>query len=648
MIRTVVVLAVLGLGVSGCSPFTKLQLDGLPTVKDFPEAKYVVLLDESQVRFVPEGPGGAPQAITTRRWRVKVLKPSILPPLTARYDQAFSRVESMAGRIVKADGTEEPLDDSKKSDRPILGGNVLFSGDRVISIPVPPVPVGAIFESEVVTRELDVKPLVIREWFGDDVPVKVSRVVVTTPADWSLRWQVQSWDGQPFAPKEETDGATKRLVFERTDLPALEMEGKGPAVYALLPSVAIRLEEWTEGGRKQNAFPTPEALSAWLAGEYEKKAVASPELERTVKEVLATVPDEPEAKARALYEHACRSIQYCAIEIGYGGWIPHDSASVLKNRYGDCKDKATYLHTLLRVAGISSAPTLIYSHHGSPMPFQLPSLGANFNHAILAVDLPGKTVYADPTWRVVPFGQLPPHDQEATVLELRPNGAPLKRTYASEATQNVERQTLELTVDASGHGTGTVTLATQGASALEVKDRLLTGTGKLGAWLEKQLWSRRTHVASAKALRAGDFIDDAAVEGTVELRDLLARGRQGDALLRVSDLLDSWLEQWPEERKTNVISRHAETLEAKLVLRLPAGSEVRTLPADVKLDSPEASYELSWKANGATLELTRKLVRKARVIPVARIGEHRGFVWKVRTADHAAAVLRLPVLEASR
>ena len=124
--------------------------------------------------------------------------------------------------------------------------------------------------------------------------------------------------------------------------------------------------------------------------------------------------------------------------------------------------------------------------------------------------------------------------------------------------------------------------------------------------------------------------------------------RTCDALLRASDVFDAWLEQWPEDRKTNVVSQHAETLEAKLVLRLPAGSEVRTLPADVELDSPEATYALSWKANGAALELTRRLVRKARVIPVARIAEHRTFVWKVRTADHAAAVLRLPVLEASR
>jgi hypothetical protein len=52
-------------------------------------------------------------------------------------------------------------------------------------------------------------------------------------------------------------------------------------------------------------------------------------------------------------------------------------ASAFAPIYGDCKDKATYLHALLKTVGITSAPTVIYSHSGSPRPFDLPSLGVN-------------------------------------------------------------------------------------------------------------------------------------------------------------------------------------------------------------------------------------------------------------------------------
>lgn len=633
---------------AGCALGPRLDLKALPGAKEYPDAQYVVLLSETLARFVPEGPGGAPQVVLTERWRVRILKPTVLPPLRAHYSRSFSRVESVRGRVIKPDGDEAPLDVSKQYDAPVFDGSVLFTDDRVVTVPVPPLAVGAVFESEIVTRRFDVKPYVLREWFGDFVPVKHARLVVTAPKAWLVRWQVQAWDGVSFAPVEDAEGELRRLTFEKHDLPALEPEGDSPAVYALVPAVSLRLEEWTEGGQQQQAFPTPEALSKWLWAQYEKQATTSAELEQTVKEVLAAVPDEPEAKARALYEHACRAIQYCAIEIGYGGWIPHDAASVQKSRYGDCKDKATYLHALLKTAGLSSAPTLIYAHGGSPMPFQLPSLGANFNHAILAVDLPGRTVYADPTWRVVPFGQLPPSDQEATVLELRPEGAPLKTTPASEAQHNLERQVVRLTLDALGNGAGTVTLEARGASALPVKSRLLTGTGKLSEWLGKELWNRTAHVETAKATRSGDFVDDAAVEGTLEARHLLLRGTRGDALLRPSDLFVPWTSPWREDRKTNVVYRHAETLESTLVLQLPPGAEVRALPADTELDSADARYRVRWRKDGASLEVTRTLVRKTRVIPAARLPENADFVRRVRRADHAAAVLRLPLVEASR
>lgn len=320
-----------------------------------------------------------------------------------------------------------------------------------------------------------------------------------------------------------------------------------------------------------------------------------------------------------------------------------------RGRYGDCKDKATYLHTLLRVAGISSAPTLIYSHQGTPMPFQLPSLGANFNHAILAVDLPGgRTVYADPTWRAVPFGQLPPNDQEATVLELREKGAPLKTTPASAATANVERQLVTLSLDARGDGAGTVKLETTGGSALNVKNRLLMGTGKLSEWLAKELWNRSAHVETAKATSGGDFIDTVSVEGTLEVRHLFARGTKGDVLLRVSDVFEPWVRPWPEGRQTNVVSKFAQTLESTLIIDLPPGAEVRAMPADTEVDSADGAYKVSWEKRGNGLEVTRTFVRKHRVIPVARLGQANEFVSDVLRAEHAAAVLRLPVVEAAR
>ena len=108
----------------------------------------MVLLDETTARYAPEGPGGTPQVVITSRWRVKILKPTVLPPLRAFFSRTFTEVEVIRGRVVKPDGTEEPLDDSKKSERPVFNGDVLFTDQRVVEVPVPPLPVGAVFESD--------------------------------------------------------------------------------------------------------------------------------------------------------------------------------------------------------------------------------------------------------------------------------------------------------------------------------------------------------------------------------------------------------------------------------------------------------------------------------------------------------------------
>src|SRR5205823_1734262 len=151
----------------------------------------------------------------------------------------------------------------------------------------------------------------------------------------------------------------------------------------------------------------------WLYEKSEPRSEPTPQIRDFVEKTLAGMPDDPNAKARRLYESVCETVQYCAIELGLGGWIPHSAGEVHELKYGDCKDKANYLHTLLKVAKVQSRTATIFAHNGLPRPFGLPTLGGNFNHEILIIDLPGGPVLSDPTSRTTPFGDLPPSDAEA-------------------------------------------------------------------------------------------------------------------------------------------------------------------------------------------------------------------------------------------
>jgi hypothetical protein len=74
-------------------------------------------------------------------------------------------------------------------------------------------------------------------------------------------------------------------------------------------------------------------------------------------------------------------VRYVAIELGIGGYQPHAADEVLKNRYGDCKDKVCLLLSLLNAAGIPGEPALVRTSNDRFLDTALVDLG-QFNHMI--------------------------------------------------------------------------------------------------------------------------------------------------------------------------------------------------------------------------------------------------------------------------
>ena len=66
---------------------------------------------------------------------------------------------------------------------------------------------------------------------------------------------------------------------------------------------------------------------------------------------------------------ACQYVQsdirYVAIELGIGGWQPHPAKDIYSNHYGDCKDKATLLSTMLKEIGVDSDYIVVNTRRGA-------------------------------------------------------------------------------------------------------------------------------------------------------------------------------------------------------------------------------------------------------------------------------------------
>lgn len=112
----------------------------------------------------------------------------------------------------------------------------------------------------------------------------------------------------------------------------------------------------------------------------------------------------PRQKAQRLYDWVSQNIRYVGIDVGASGFEPHDADLILANRYGDCKDHAAILESLLMAAGIPSSPALINMRESYVLP-QLAGKGY-FDHVITYV--PQFDLYLDSTAQFAEFGTLHP------------------------------------------------------------------------------------------------------------------------------------------------------------------------------------------------------------------------------------------------
>lgn len=166
-----------------------------------------------------------------------------------------------------------------------------------------------------------------------------------------------------------------------------------------------------------SSFDSQEAFAKAYQDRVQGKMKVTPEVQKLADEITKGIKgDNPEqeqkAQARALYNWVSRNIRYVGIYLGDGGIIPHDANSIIKNRYGDCKDHNALLIALLAAKGIKASSALINSGNAYALP-KYPVLGP-FNHVITYI--PAWNLYLDSTAEMASFGSLPDDELDKPTL----------------------------------------------------------------------------------------------------------------------------------------------------------------------------------------------------------------------------------------
>lgn len=111
---------------------------------------------------------------------------------------------------------------------------------------------------------------------------------------------------------------------------------------------------------------------------------------------IATFTGTQDQRVAAAFRLVQERIRYMGIEIGAGGYLPRAPSLVWSRRFGDCKDKALLLVSMLTEMGVSADVVLVHNRRGADLADHPPSPYA-FNHAIVRVRGGNGDYFLDPT-----------------------------------------------------------------------------------------------------------------------------------------------------------------------------------------------------------------------------------------------------------
>jgi len=365
------------------------------------DAGVVVLMDEGTFAFDTEG-----RCTSRYRTTYRILTAAGMEQwaqMAAGWSPWYEERPSFRARVVTPDGGEHLLAQETIAEGPMADdSSQTFSDRRILRAPLPALAVGAVVEREIVLREkvpFFIAGNVNKFYFGQSVRTLNSRLVLEAPEHLPLRYAVRLLPG--VAGVKTTANGRTRISFESGAIEPLKPAEPGvPGDVPRWPSVTFSTgRSWQEVAKRY--------------GEIVDGRINGADLSALVRETVGDATDRRLIAARLL-ERMRKEIRYAGIEFGEASIVPHTPLETLQRKYGDCKDQAALLVSMLRTAGVPAYLALLRNGAGEDVEPDLPGLG-HFNHAI--VYLPGTpALWVDPTEKLRPAGELPLYDQGRRAL----------------------------------------------------------------------------------------------------------------------------------------------------------------------------------------------------------------------------------------
>lgn len=355
----------------------------------------------------------------------------------------FCEVEELEARILDADGEEiKELKGKDIYDFCSFSDYSLYSDNRVKSaeLTYDRFPYTIEYSYEISYDGIIQYP----NWTSQSSldPVESSKFEVFVPKNFKLRYWCNRDTVKPVISENG-----RLYTWQASNLEGLSLDAVGEDEEDVAAVVYIAPANFEIEGTK-GCMLTWKDFGKWCGDLYKGKDQLP---ETAVKEIKSLIQpaDDTKQKITKLYKYMQSRTRYVNISLGIGRWQPFDAAYVYQHGYGDCKALSNFMVTILKEAGITAYPVLIYNGDARiPIITEFPS--NQFNHVITCVPLEKDTLWLECTDQNTLPGIIGHDNENRSALMLIHDGGVIIKTPVSQSNQNTQIETANAKLSITG------------------------------------------------------------------------------------------------------------------------------------------------------------------------------------------------------
>lgn len=471
-------------------------------------------------------------------------------------------------------------------------------------------------------------------WFpvvGDKVAVESSKLRVVAAPDYEVRYKALNLNQGPAITDVKKN---KEYSWAVNNYPAFISEPLSPHWIDIFPTVLLAPSGF-EMQRFEGQMNNWKNFGLFMSQLNSGRDLLPANIKQQVQQLTTGLSTKKE-RVDAIYRFLQKNTRYISIQLGIGGWQTLDANFVGTYGYGDCKALTNYMHAMLKEAGITSYPALIRGGRNE-MAVVKDFSSNQFNHVILCV--PDKdSIWLECTSQTEAPGYLGSFTGDRMALLITPEGGVLVQTPGYDHSDNLRIRNIVGSINAEGElrgNTNTKYYAIQqdklssvltGYSKEQIDEYMRTKFNltynienyshkKLNSSLpgiEENLGFISTHYASVSGKRI--FVNPNILSvSSFKLKDITNRKYDFDM----------------DDPFTNIDT---------VKINIPAGFKPESVPADVTIQLPNATFKSSIKINNQEILYTRHYTQTRAKIPASNAKELGDFFDKVYKADHSRIV----------